>query len=505
MVMRKIYIFDTTLRDGEQSPGVSLSPSEKLQIAQQLQKLGVDVIEAGFPIASQGDFEAVKAVAENIKGTKICALARTKREDIEAAYKALKGAERPRIHTFIATSKVHLEHKLRMSPQEVLERVRDCVSFAKSLVPEVEFSCEDATRTDKEFLLRVIDVAIECGADIINIPDTVGYITPSEFSSLIKEIRARIPSSVLLSVHCHNDLGLAVANSLAAILSGADQVECTINGIGERAGNAALEEIVMALYTRQDLFSCRTDIKTEQIYRTSRLVSKLTGMEVQPNKAIVGENAFKHQAGIHQDGVLKEERTYHIMDATLIGLPSPQIVLGKLSGRHAFKEKLKELGYTLGEEEFEEAFLKFKALADKKKRIFDEDIVAIVEDSLYKVKDVFELDYINVVTGNRTVPTATVRIKKEGKLLEEAACGNGPVDATYKAIDRITGINCTLLDYSIKAISSQRDAIGEVRVKVSFKGKTLTGIGASTDIIEASAKAYLNAINKGIHLWERQQ
>ncbi|MGE5597749.1 MAG: 2-isopropylmalate synthase [Bacteroidota bacterium] len=497
--MRKIRIFDTTLRDGEQSAGINLNVQEKLEIAQQLARLNVDVIEAGFAVASPGDFAGVKAIAENIKGVTICSLSRAKREDIERSWEALRGAERPLIHTFIATSEIHMRHKLRMQPDQVVEAAVAAVKLARNLCPEVEFSAEDATRSDWDFLCRTFAAAIEAGATVINVPDTVGYTAPSEFSSLIKYLREHTPGleKVVLSVHCHNDLGLAVANSLAAVEAGADQVECTINGLGERAGNAALEEIVMALKTRAEYFQAATRVATEQIYRTSQLVSALTGRPVQHNKAVVGSNAFAHEAGIHQDGILKNRLTYEIMTPQSVGIPANRLVLGKHSGRHAFRVRLEELGHKLTPEELEKAYGLFLEVADKKKDVTDEDLEALVRGERDMVEDRFELDYLHVSSGIATIPTATVRIRKQGELREEAACGDGPVDAVYKAIDRIVCLPVKLKDYGIKAVTGGQDALGEVAIRVEApSGKVMTGRGLSTDIIEASARAYIHALNK---------
>jgi len=497
----KVIIFDTTLRDGEQSPGASLNIKEKLKIAQQLAKLNVDVIEAGFPIASPGDFEAVKEVARNIEGPVIAGLARATRGDIERAWEALQYAKRPRIHTFLATSDIHMRYKLKKERHEVLEMTKEAVSFANSLCCDVEFSAEDAFRSDRDFLCQVIELAVNSGATTINIPDTVGYAIPSEFGALIKLIVERVPNihKAILSCHCHNDLGLAVGNSLAAIQNGVRQVECTMNGLGERAGNAALEEIVMSIKTRADLFHKHTDIHTEEIYKTSKLVSHLTGMMVQRNKAIVGENAFAHEAGIHQDGVLKEKTTYEIMTPQSIGLKYSRLVLGKHSGRHAFHARLTELGYELSPDDLEKAFQRFKELADKKKEVFDEELEALVEDEIYAVPESFVLDYINITSGNQTIPTATIKLMKNTESVLDSACGDGPVDATYKAIDRLTGVQGKLLSYSINAVAGGKDAMGEVRVKAKFHDKIITGRGVSTDVLVASAKAYLNAINKAIY------
>ncbi len=495
---KKIYIFDTTLRDGEQSPGINLNVEEKLKIAHQLAKLNVDVIEAGFPIASEGDFEAVKRIAEEVKGPVIAGLARISLKDIDRAWEALRYAERPRIHTFIATSDIHLKHKLKISREEVLERITMGVAHAKKYTNDVEFSPEDGFRTELEFMCRVVETAINAGATVINIPDTVGYATPDEFGYFIRCIKERVPNmdKAILSVHCHNDLGLAVANSLSALLNGAEQVEVAMNGIGERAGNTALEEIVMALYTRQSFYNFYTDINFQEIYRTSKMVSNLTGMPIQYNKAIVGRNAFAHESGIHQDGVLKERTTYEIINPEMIGLIQNNIVLGKHSGRHAFQARLTELGFSLNNEELDKAFARFKNMADKKKEISDKDLEAIVEDEIRIIPQKYELEHIHVSSGNKTVPTATLGIFNQEKLIEDAACGDGPVDAVFNAIEKITGINVCLKQYALNAITGGKDAVGEVTVKVEYQNEGFVGRGHSTDIIEASARAFLNAINK---------
>ena len=497
----RVYIFDTTLRDGEQSPGVSLNTQEKLDIANQLQRLGVDIIEAGFPIASIGDFEAVRGIAKKVRGITVAGLARASVKDIDRAWEAVKYADQARIHTFIATSDIHLTHKLKMSRDEVLDAAVAAVRHAKQYTADVEFSAEDAFRSDMAFLCRIIEAAISAGATTINIPDTVGYATSFEFGEFIREIRTTVPNieKAVISVHCHNDLGLAVANSLAAVANGAQQVECTVNGIGERAGNASLEEVVMALYTRYPFFNKTTEIKKDEIYRTSRLVSSLTGMRIQPNKAIVGKNAFAHESGIHQDGVLKERSTYEIMNPEMIGLNINNIVLGKHSGRHAIKDRLLEMGYHLSSEEIDKAFVKFKELADKKREIQDEDLAAIVENEVLTVPETYTLEYLHISSGTQVIPTATIRLGKNGEMAEEAACGDGPVDAIYKAIDKITGITSTLQLYNLHAVTGGKDALGEVTVKILPNGgnkKVFLGRGVSTDILEASAKAYLNAVNK---------
>jgi len=494
----RVVIFDTTLRDGEQSPGASMNAEEKLRVAKQLAKLKVDVIEAGFPISSEGEFEAVRAIAEEVKGPVICALARAEKADIDRAWQAIMAAEKPRIHTFIATSDIHLRHKLRVSREEVLERLVEAVSYAKRYTDDVEFSPEDATRTDIDFLCQVVEAAIEAGATTVNIPDTVGYSVPGEFGRIIRTLKERVPNieEATISVHCHNDLGLAVANSLAAIKNGARQVECTINGIGERAGNASLEEIVMILRVRKDLYPYFTAVKTDQIYPTSRLVSAVTGLTVQPNKAIVGANAFAHESGIHQDGVLKEKLTYEIMTPETVGIPRSHLVLGKHSGRHAFKERLKELGYELTKEELDAAFRRFKKMADRKKVVYDEDLVALVEDEIFRVPDKYKLLHLNVQSGTVTVPTATVQMEVDGKVVLEAGFGNGPVDAVYKTITKITRFKGTLVNYSVSSITGGTDAQGEVTVKIEEDGITAIGQGAHTDILIASARAFVNALNK---------
>jgi len=493
-----IKIFDTTLRDGEQSPGATMNVAEKVRIAEQLEKLNVDMIEAGFPISSEGDFEAVRAIARTIKRSGVAALARANPKDIDRAWEAVKGAKFPCLHTFISTSNIHLKHQLKKSKEEVIRIAAQSVARARRHTPDVEFSAMDATRSDVEFLIAIFEAAIRAGATTINIPDTVGYAIPSEFGELIRTIREKVRGveKITLSVHCHNDLGLAVANSVAAIQNGARQVECTINGIGERAGNTSLEEVVMALRTRNDLLRFQTRLNPKHLFTTSRLVSKITGMVVQPNKAIVGANAFAHQSGIHQDGVLKEKLTYEIMTPESVGITKSSIVLGKLSGRHAFRERLKDLGYRLSDSDLERAFNRFKQLADKKRDIFDEDIESIVVEEILRMPRRFKLVYINVVAGNVTVPTATVQMEVDGKLLQEAGFGDGPVDATFKTIKKITRTKSKLLQFAINAITSGTEAQGEVTVRLEEKGNTVIGQGADTDVIVASAKAYINALNK---------
>lgn len=509
----RIIIFDTTLRDGEQSPGATLNVDEKLTIARQLARLGVDVIEAGFPFASPGDFEAVQKIAQAVgtePGPVICGLARATRQDIQTAAEALKPAAHGRIHTFIATSDIHLKHKLKKSRSEVLAIAEEMVAYAKSLVDDVEFSPEDAGRSDPEFLYQVLERAIAAGATTINIPDTVGYTVPSEFGALIRGIKENVPNidQAIISVHGHNDLGLAVANFLEAVKNGARQLECTINGIGERAGNAALEELVMALHVRRQFFNPflgrpaeseapLTNIDTRQIYKTSRMVSNLTGMLVQPNKAIVGANAFAHESGIHQDGVLKNKLTYEIMDAQSIGLTDNLIVLGKHSGRNAFRTRLKELGFELSEQELNKAFIRFKELADKKKEISDRDLEAIVNDEIQQAPELFRLELVQVSCGDRARPTATVSLRTpEGEELTDAAIGTGPVDAVYRAINRVVNVPNELIEFSVQSVTAGIDAIGEVTIRLRHGDRVFLGHAANTDIIVASAQAYVNALNR---------
>ncbi len=495
----KLIIFDTTLRDGEQSPGASMTREEKIRIAKQLEKLRVDVIEAGFPAASNGDFESVKAVADIIKDSTVCGLARAIENDINRAGEALKGANSPRIHTFIATSPIHMEKKLRMSPDQVVEQAVKAVQWARKFTDNVEFSPEDAGRSDPDFLCRVLDAVIKAGATTLNIPDTVGYNLPHQFGALIKQLRERIPNSdkVIFSVHCHNDLGLAVANSLSAVLNGARQVECTINGLGERAGNASLEEVVMAVKTRRDIFTCDTRIDTTQIVPSSKLVSSITGYPVQPNKAIVGANAFSHESGIHQDGVLKHRETYEIMRAEDVGWGANKLTLGKLSGRNAFRSRLQELGITLANEDaVNAAFARFKELADRKREIFDEDLQALVSDvEVAMVNEHYRLLSMRAHSETGILPKAKVRLTVDGKEQEAEMQGGGPVDATFKAIEQIVHSGTELLLYSVNNITSGTDSQGEVTVRLAKNGRVVNGLGADTDIVVASAKAYLSALN----------
>jgi 2-isopropylmalate synthase len=495
----RLVIFDTTLRDGEQSPGASMTKSEKLRIAKVLEKMKVDVIEAGFAIASVGDFESVKAIAETIRESTICSLSRALDKDIDRAAEALKGAESARIHTFIATSPIHMKYKLQMSPEQVVEQAVHAIKRARNYTGDVEFSCEDAGRSELDFLCRIIEAAIDAGATTINIPDTVGYAIPHQFGAMVKSLLERIPNAhkAVFSVHCHNDLGLAVANSLEAVLHGARQVECTINGLGERAGNASLEEIVMAVHTRHDLFNVSTRIDTTQIVPASRLVSTVTGFPVQPNKAIVGANAFAHESGIHQDGILKKRETYEIMRAEDVGWHANSLVLGKHSGRNAFKARLDELGISLeGDGALNEAFARFKDLADKKHEIFDEDLQALVTDTASTgLNEEFRLVRMKVCSETGTVPMATVTLLANGNEMTATAAGSGPVDATYKAIESLVSSGVNLQLYSVNAITSGTDSQGEVTVRLEKQGRIVNGMGADTDIVIASARAYINGLN----------
>ena len=503
----KVFIFDTTLRDGEQSPGASMNIHEKFRLAQQLVKLKVDVIEAGFPTASAGDFECVKNIADNIHGAQIAALARCNVKDIDNAWAALKNGENPRIHTFLATSEIHMKHKLRLSREQVLELAVASVRHAAKYTGNIEFSAEDASRSDLDFVCQVFRAVIDAGATTLNFPDTTGYALPTEFGSKIRYLMEKIPNidKAVISVHCHNDLGLAVANSLAAISNGARQVECTVNGLGERAGNTAMEEVVMTLRTRPgQVADVHTDIVTEHIYPTSRLVSTITGIVVQPNKAIVGANAFLHESGIHQDGVLKERSTYEIINPKDVGISTSNIVLGKHSGRHAIRDKIKELGYgKLGEEELNRVFARFKAMADLKKEMFEEDLEAIVMDEVLRVPDSFKLLHLAAMSGNRSLPTAAVRLLVHGREKETASLGIGPIDATFRAIAQLTGTSSKLLYFSVSSITGGTDAQGEVMVRIEDNGKVVVGQGADPDIITAAAKAYLTGLNRLEYLKER--
>ncbi|MDR2018007.1 MAG: 2-isopropylmalate synthase [Syntrophobacterales bacterium] len=494
----RVFLFDTTLRDGEQSPGNTMNTPEKLRVARQLEILGVDIIEAGFPIASEGDFEAVKLIAESVKKCEIAGLARANNEDIDRAWEAIKNAVIPRIHTFISTSDIHLKHQFRKTRDEILKIAVDAVKRAKKYTSNVEFSAMDATRSDRDYLCRILAEVIDAGAVTVNVPDTVGYAVPAEFGELIRYIKTNVPNidKAVISVHCHNDLGLAVANSIAAIQNGVRQIECTINGIGERAGNASLEEIAMILRTRKDVFFLDTGIVSEKIYPTSKLITSITGASVQANKAIVGANAFAHESGIHQDGLLKSKLTYEIMKPESVGITKSSLVLGKHSGRHAFRERIEEMGYAFSDSEINLAFKRFKTLSDMKKYVYDEDIEMIIMDEIYKVPEKIKMVYLNVTCGNNVIPTATVKLELEGAILQDVGFGDGPVDATYKVIKKLAKTNSKLLKFSVNSITQDMDAQGEVFVKIEEKGSTVIGKGTDTDIIVASAKAYVNALNK---------
>ncbi len=493
-----VKIFDTTLRDGEQSPGASMNTAEKLRLAVQLEKLGVDIIEAGFPAASEGDFDAVSQIAGRLKVTEVAGLARADKADIDCAWGAIKHAAKPRIHTFLATSDIHLEYKLRMTRDQVLTQVKDAVTYAKSLTDNVEFSAEDGSRSDRDFLCKVFEVAIAAGATTVNLPDTVGYAIPNEFADLVQYVMQHTPNihQAIVSIHCHNDLGLATANTLAALAIGARQAEVTVNGIGERAGNTSLEEVVMALRTRNNYMPLHTNIKTEHIYPTSRLVSMITGIMVQPNKAIVGANAFAHEAGIHQDGVLKNPMTYEIMKPETIGLNANKLVLGKHSGRHALREHLKDLGYDLSDEELRLVFDKFKALADKKKHVVDEDLEAIVTEGVLRTTDTFSLEYLHVSAGTTVMPMASVQLSINGRSIKGAGYGNGPIDAAYNTIAKLTHTESELLRFTVSALTGGTDAQGEVTVRLKENGLVALGRGSDPDIITASALAYINGLNR---------
>ena len=497
--MDKVIIFDTTLRDGEQAAGGSLNIQEKLEIARQLERLGVDVIEAGFPVTSPGDFEAVSLIAKEIRTPVVCVLTHANLEAVDQSWEAVKGAAQPCIHIVLSSSDIHLFYQLRKSREEILEMSCNTVARAKKYCDNVEFSAMDASRTDPEYIYQILEAVIDAGATTVNIPDTVGYAMPDQFGDLIEGVFSKVPNidRAVVSVHCHDDLGLAVANSLEALKRGARQVEGTINGIGERAGNASLEEIIMAIKTRHDFFDLTTGIDTTQIYRTSRLVSELTGFPVQPNKAVVGANAFRHSSGLHIDGVIKMPITFEIMDPKAVGVSSSSLVLGKTSGRHAFRERLAELGYSLSEEDFNRAFAAFKELADKKKDVTDKDIESIVAEERRTVSETYHLDRLQVSCGDRGIPTASVKIiAPDGQVLADAALGTGPVDAVYQAINRLLGVPNELTEFSVKSVTEGIDAIGEVLIRIESDGVTYTGRGADTDIIVASAKAYINALNR---------
>lgn len=498
----RVIIFDTTLRDGEQSPGASMNTAEKLRIATQLEKLGVDVIEAGFPAASEGDFEAVTQIAKRLKTVEVAGLCRASKKDIDCAWESVRHAVKPRIHTFIATSDIHMKYKLNMTRDEVVEKAIEAVKYAGRFTSNIEFSAEDGSRTDRDFLCQIFEAVIDAGATTVNLPDTVGYAIPQEFGDLVKYVMTHTPNihKAVLSVHCHNDLGLATANTLAAISAGARQAEVTINGIGERAGNTSLEEVVMALKTRPNYLTGTTSIDTTQIYPTSRLVSMITGIMVQPNKAIVGANAFAHEAGIHQDGMLKHPMTYEIMKPETVGLTSTKLVLGKHSGRHALRVHLQKMGYDLGEEELNVVFTKFKELADKKKEVLDEDLESLVTEGILRSSEVFQLEYLHVSSGTTVYPVANVRLSINGRSVKGTHEGNGPIDAIFNAISKLTGTESELLRFSIGAITGGTDAQGEVTVRLREKGLIALGRGADSDIITASAKAYINGLNRLEHL-----
>jgi len=495
----RLIIFDTTLRDGEQSPGMSMNLKEKIEMAKQLERMGVDVIEAGFAISSPGDFQSVKTVAETVKNCTVASLARADKKDIDAAWEAVSGAADPRIHVFLATSELHMKYKLKMKPEAVLERVAQMTAYAKKYCANIQFSAEDATRTEMDFLAKVVDAAIKAGATTINLPDTVGYATPEEHERFFKEIHKRVPAlaKVVASAHCHDDLGLAVANTLCAVLGGARQAECTINGIGERAGNAALEEIVMGLHVRKNIYQVEAGVDTTEIMRSSGLLSRITGVKIPPNKAIVGDNAFAHEAGIHQHGVMENAATYEIMTPATIGLKRNNLVLGKHSGKHAFEERLKALGYDLSASELEAAFKRFKDVADRKKQVYDNDIEAIASKEAVQVPKIYELENFVINSGNAITATAVVRLEHEGRYYEKVASGDGPIDAAFHAIGMILGKQLTLDDFQLDSVSEGKDALGDARVIINDeRGRKYSGRGLSTDVIEASIKAYINAVNK---------
>ena len=494
----RVFIFDTTLRDGEQSPGASMNPDEKLRIARQLEKLGVDIIEAGFPVASEGDFASVRQIAREIRGCGIAALARANTADIDRAWEAVAEAASPRIHTFISSSDIHLRHQLHKSREQVLREAVAAVAHARNYTQNVEFSPMDATRSDRDYLCAMVEAVIAAGATTVNIPDTVGYAVPDEFGDLIATLFRRVKNirRAVISVHCHNDLGLATANALAALRNGARQVECTINGIGERAGNSAMEEVVMAIKTRKDLFDLWTGIRTEYIHQTSRLLTQITGIHVQPNKAIVGANAFAHESGIHQDGLIKEKITYEIMTPQSVGISDTHIVLGKHSGSHAIADRLRALGYALEDDQIQRVFVRFKELADVKKEVFDEDLESIVYEEASRSEEKYRFVYLNIVSGSQAVPTATMQMEVDGKMIQEAGFGVGPVDAIFTAIRKITKTDYPLLKYAVNAVTGGTDAQGEAMVQLKFNGRSAVGRGAHPDVLVASAKAYINALNR---------
>jgi len=498
----KIIIFDTTLRDGEQSPGYSMNTAEKIHLASQLENLKVDILEAGFPSSSEGDFEAVQMIAQKVRTVQVAALARTSKLDIDAAWGAIKQAANPRIHVFIATSDIHLEHKLKMNRDQVINQAVDAVKYAAQFTNNVEFSAEDGSRSDRDFLCKVFEAAISAGATTVNLPDTVGYAIPAEFADLVAYVKGHTPNigKAILSVHCHNDLGLATANTLASINAGARQVEVTVNGIGERAGNTSLEEVVMALHTRRNYLPYYTEIDTREIYPSSHLLAMITGIPVQPNKAIVGANAFAHEAGIHQDGVLKNKTTYEIIEPATVGLETNRLIMGKHSGRHAFRDRLRKLGYELSEGDIDRLFTKFKDLADKRKEIVDEDLEVLVAEEVLRVPDTYKLKYLNVISGTATVPTATVQLEIQGKEKQKAGFGIGPIDATYNTIAKMTGTKSKLLRFSIDSLTGGTDAQGGVTVRLEENGVQTLGKGNDPDIIVASAKAFINGLNRLAHL-----
>ncbi len=503
----RIIVFDTTLRDGEQSPGCSMNVEEKLRMARQLERLNVDVIEAGFPVASAGDFEAVRMIAGTVERSSVAGLSRAMAGDIDRTWEAIRGARKPRIHTFIATSDIHLAHKLKKTREQVLRDAVLAVEYARSLCADVEFSCEDASRTDIGFLCEIADAVIAAGATVLNLPDTVGYAIPAEYGAMFRTIRERVKNvdRVVLSAHCHDDLGMAVANSLAAVENGVRQIECTVNGIGERAGNAALEEVVLAIKVRAERLGVTTGVDAQEIYRSSRLLSSLTGMQVQRNKAIVGANAFSHEAGIHQDGMLKSAITYEIMTPQSVGIKHSTLVLGKHSGRHALRQRYGELGFDLSDAELERAYAGFTAIADQKKEIFDEELVAILDEGMRSAEEDYHLVGLHVSTGTTVRPTATVELETGGERLVDSATGDGPVDAMYRAIERLTGVVGKLLEYSLKSVSIGHDTVGEVFVRVEFDGVQYNGRAVSTDVITGSARAYLEAMNRAVNVRKRRE
>jgi len=501
----KIIVFDTTLRDGEQSPGYSMNIAEKMYLASQLEKLRVDVLEAGFPASSEGDFEAVRMIAKKVRNVEIAALARTSKKDIDTAWSAIKEAEHPRLHIFIATSDIHLQHKLQLTRDQVLAKAVETVAYAKQLTDNIEFSAEDGSRTDRDFLCRIFEAVIRAGATTVNLPDTVGYAIPSEFADCVAYIKGNTPNigKAILSVHCHNDLGLATANTLASISAGAQQVEVTVNGIGERAGNTSLEEVVMAIHARRNYLDCFTTINTKEIYPSSHLLAMITGIAVQPNKAIVGANAFAHEAGIHQDGVLKNKTTYEIMEPATIGLKANRLIIGKHSGRHAFKDRLRGFGYDFSDIEIDHLFRRFKELADKRKEIVDEDLEVLIAEEILRVPDTYELHYLNVTSGTATPPTAIVKLKIGKRIQQDSGVGVGPIDATFNTIAKMTGTRSKLLHFSIDSLTGGTDAQGSVTVRLEENGVQTLGKGNDPDIIVSSAKAYINGLNRLEHLKQK--